>query len=246
MRAGSCVPYGIGMPIAPLPGQDAVLNFRAKLPDDVSPDELTRIVQAVTRLTTFSDSVSGRNARAHSAYRPAPVVLRLQYGSEFVCIIAAVAATASITSMVANAGKRIVEMYRTARPYRSTEERDATRADAELKRADAALKQAEAEKVREDTRLAREQRRELEHRRKERLAERELLAVRAASEVEASLQRSADPEALALIQDLSSARSRGLIQAGEDAVLLAAYGVGVMGEPIPDDGDEDAHKTGAD
>ena len=101
----------------------AVVTARAKLPDDLAFEEYHRIIDDLRVAVSFAEFLeSSGEARWDESKLPATTLVRAQYGSDFLCIIAVGGAGLTGLKLVAGIVKTVAE---------------AVRASAEARRADA-------------------------------------------------------------------------------------------------------------
>ena len=116
----------------------AVVTARAKLPDDLAFEEYHRIIDDLRVAVSFAEFLeSSGEARWDESKLPATTLVRAQYGSDFLCIIAVGGAGLTGLKLVAGIVKTVAEAVRASA--------EARRADAEARRADAEARRADAE-----------------------------------------------------------------------------------------------------
>ena len=116
----------------------AVVTARAKLPDDLAFEEYHRIIDDLRVAVSFAEFLeSSGEARWDESKLPATTLVRAQYGSDFLCIIAVGAGGLTGLKLVAGIVKTVAEAVRASA--------EARRANAEARRADAEARRADAE-----------------------------------------------------------------------------------------------------
>jgi len=128
----------------------AVVTARAKLPDDLAFEEYHRIIDDLRVAVSFAEFLeSSGEARWDESKLPATTLVRAQYGSDFLCIIAVGGAGLTGLKLVAGIVKTVAEAVRASAEARRADA-EARRADAEARRADAEARRADAEARRAD------------------------------------------------------------------------------------------------
>jgi len=123
----------------------AVVTARAKLPDDLAFEEYHRIIDDLRVAVSFAEFLeSSGEARWDESKLPATTLVRAQYGSDFLCIIAVGAGGLTGLKLVAGIVKTVAEAVRASAEARRANA-EARRADAEARRADAEARRADAE-----------------------------------------------------------------------------------------------------